>query len=64
MKESFEANLRVNEDKSRMLNEEKLNLDLKCREQSMRLSNLQVEVDNYSTMMQHNAKNSALLKVF
>ena len=63
VKEITESNLKINDEKVRILNDEKNSLDLKYREQSVRLTNVQLEIENYTTLMQQNAKNNALLKV-
>ena len=45
------------------MNDEKSSLDLKYREQSVKVTNLQLEIESYSTLMHQNSKNNALLKV-
>ena len=63
LKEFVESNLKINEEKLKTLNEEKANLDLKYREQALKLTNLQVELENYSSLLQQNTKNNSFLKV-
>ena len=59
-----ESNLKLNDEKMRLLNDEKNSLDLKYREQSVKLTNVQLEIESYTTLMHQNSKNNALLKVY
>jgi hypothetical protein len=63
-KEITESNLKLNDEKMRTLNDEKNSLDLKYREQSVKLTNVQLEIESYTTLMHQNSKNNALLKVY
>jgi hypothetical protein len=63
-KEIIESNLKINDEKMRILNDEKNSLDLKYREQSVKLTNVQLEIESYTALMHQNSKNNALLKVY
>lgn len=62
-RDAAESNLKHSEEKIKILHEEKIALELKCKEQSTKLNNLMIDYENCTALVQNSSKNNAFLKV-